>query len=101
MRKLTKSYEEHLAESLQDPEEAAAYLTAALEDEDPRMFLLALQDVATARGIGMSDLATAAKLNRENLYRILSEKGNPQFSSLKAVLEALDFQLAIQSKQAG
>ncbi len=42
----TISYEEHLFERLKNPKEAAAYLNAALEDEDPRVFLVALKDVA-------------------------------------------------------
>ena len=38
--------------------------------------MLALRDVADAKGI--SDLAIKSGLNRGNMYRILSEKGNPQ-----------------------
>ena len=96
----SKSYQEALIESLQEPQEAAAYLTAALEDSDPAVFLLALRDVAEAHGAGMTKLAEQAKLNRENLYRMLSEKGNPELRSLGAVLEALGFRLAITVKEA-
>lgn len=46
----TKKYKEHLLKSLQDPKEAAAYLDACLEDGDLHVFLLALKDVAEARG---------------------------------------------------
>jgi DNA-binding phage protein len=45
-----KKYKEHLLEQLQDPEEAAAYLNAALHDEDPYAFLLALRNIAEAQG---------------------------------------------------
>src|SRR5262245_40013511 len=76
MSKLTKDYRESLLEALQDPEEAAAYLTAALEEGDPAVFLLALRHVAEAKG--MSSVAAKAQLNRESLYRMLSERGNPQ-----------------------
>ena len=38
----TKSYKKHLLKSLQDPEEAVAYLYACLEDEDPRIFFIGL-----------------------------------------------------------
>lgn len=55
---------------MKDPEETAAYLDAGLEDGDPQVFLLALRDVAEARGI--SKLATETKLNRESMYRMLS-----------------------------
>jgi probable addiction module antidote protein len=92
MNVLTKSYRDSLLESLQDPAEAAAYLDAALEDEDSRVFLLALRDVAEARGI--SQVAAEADLNRESLYRMLSEEGNPRLSSLEAVLRAFGLRLA-------
>jgi probable addiction module antidote protein len=97
MNKLTKSYRDSLLESLQDPEEAAAYLDAALEDEDSRVFLLALRDVAEARGI--SSVAAEADLNRESLYRMLSEEGNPRLSSLDALLRALGLRLAVEVRE--
>jgi probable addiction module antidote protein len=94
MNMLTKSYRDSLLESLQDQAEAAAYLDAALEDEDSRVFLLALRDVAEARGI--SHVAAEADLNRESLYRMLSEEGNPRLSSLDALLRALGLRLAVE-----
>ncbi|MCI0382310.1 MAG: hypothetical protein L0207_04590 [Chlamydiae bacterium] len=44
-----KNYKKHLLEQLQDPEEATAYLNAALHDDDPHVFLLALRDIAEAK----------------------------------------------------
>jgi probable addiction module antidote protein len=90
----SRSYDETLKESLSDPEEAAAYLNAALEDGDPAVFLLALKDVANVHG-GIAQVAQAAKLNREGLYRMLSENGNPTVNSLNALLHALGLRLAI------
>lgn len=95
----SKSYQEELIGDLKDPSEAAAYLSAALEDEDPKVFLLALRDVAEARG-GMTKLSEATKLNRENLYKMLSEKGNPELHSLEALLHALGLRLAIEVRRA-
>lgn len=86
-------YVEMLRERLQDPIKAAAYLDAALEDGDPEVFLLALRDVAEARG--MSQVAQEADLNRENLYRMLSKQGNPQLSSLRALLAGLGLRLSV------
>lgn len=43
-------YHDELIKSLQDPEEAREYLNAALMDEDPRIFLLALRNVVEAQG---------------------------------------------------
>jgi probable addiction module antidote protein len=97
MTKLTKSYQESLLTALQDPAEAAAYLNAALEEGDRALFLRALRNVAEAKGF--SHLATEAHLNRESLYRMLSEQGNPQLSSLTALLDALNLRLAVTVKE--
>ncbi len=88
-----------LMESLKDPLEAAEYLNAALEDGEPEVFLLALRDVVDSHG-GMSKLAASTSLNRENLYRMLSCKGNPEFFSLSSVLSAVGFRLAVGPKSA-
>jgi probable addiction module antidote protein len=60
----------------QGSQESGAYLNAALDDGDPKVFLLALRNVAVARG-GMVKIARTCKLNRESLYRMLSKQGNP------------------------
>jgi len=89
-----RTYDETLKETLSDPEEAAAYLNAALEEGDPAVFLLALKDVANIHG-GVARVAQAANLNRENLYRMLSGNGNPTVNSLNALLHTLGLRLAI------
>lgn len=93
------SYDQYLVRSLTNPKRAKAYLNAALEDEDPRVFLIALRNVAKARG-SMSELAATSQLNRENMYRMLSKKGNPSLQSLGALLSSLGFRLAVESKDA-
>ncbi len=101
MTKRTKSYQAALLESLKDPEEAAAYLNAALEEERENaeeLFLLALRNVAEARGI--TKIAAAAALNRESVYRALSAKGNPRLSTLGALLNTLGLRLAVEVKAA-
>ena len=99
MARRTVPYEDILHRDLQDLEEAAAYLNAALEDASENgadIFLLALRDVAKARGI--RQLAQDTQLSRESLYRTLSRKGNPRFSTLKAVLESVGLKLAVKVK---
>lgn len=91
---ISRDYEDFLSELLQDPQEARDYLNAALEDEDYRVFLLALRDVAKAFGI--SRISSEAKLNRESLYKTLSENGNPQISSLVALLRAVGVRLTTE-----
>jgi len=96
----SRRYEDVLDEDLRDPTEAVAYLNACLEDGDPEVFLLALRDVARARG-GVARLAEATDLNREHLYRMLSENGNPELRSLELLLDALGLRLSIALKDAG
>lgn len=94
---LTKKHDDFLVESLQDPQEITAYLNVALEDAfeqgDFRLFLLALRDVAVAKG--MRKVASRAKLNRESLYRMLSDQGNPELSSLWALLKTMGIKLSV------
>jgi probable addiction module antidote protein len=89
-------YQEQLIRELEDPNEAREYLNAALMDEDPRIFLLALKNVLEAQGDDMTAIAKKTKLNRENLYRILSKKGNPKLTSIISLLKAIGLHLAVQ-----
>ena len=93
-----RSYREYMRDSIKDPLEAAAYLNAAAESDDSRAFLLALKDVIDVHG-GVSQLARKTKLNRGNLYRILSGKGFPRFDNLTKLLDASGFVITIQPKK--
>jgi len=95
-RKPSADYQQDLHARLKDPDYAAAYLNAATEEER-EVFLLALRNVAEAQG--MAALARKAHVNRESLYRTLSPKGNPQLSTLEAVLAVFGLQLAVQKKK--
>ena len=88
---LTSDYKDFLLERLNDPEYAADYLSACAEERED-IFLLGLRNVAEALG-GIAQLAEDTELNRESLYRMLSEDGNPRLSSLFAVLNAVGMQL--------
>lgn len=95
----TTSYHEQLIASLRNRDEATTYLKVALEeyeeDGDTTAFLLALRNVAEAEG-GMTTLAEKTRLNRQNLYRIMSGSGNPTFQTLDNILHALGFRLSIE-----
>jgi probable addiction module antidote protein len=79
-----------------NPNFAAEYLKAALEDADePRVLLIALRRVAQARGI--ASVARAAGIERESLYRALSAKGNPRLSTLFAVAKAVGLKLTVEA----
>lgn len=91
-------YEPRLIASLKDPEEAAAYLNAAIEEGDRGVLMLALRHVAQAQG-GVATIARKAKLTREAAYRMLSQEGNPELKSLTAVLAAAGLQLSVRPSQ--
>jgi probable addiction module antidote protein len=82
---------------LQDPGYASEYLNEALQEESQEMFMLALRDVAKAKGIALATKETS--LNRETLYRMLSKKGNPNLSSLNKLLDTLGLTLTIGLKE--
>ena len=94
MKKISEKYENNLKKDLLDPVEAAEYLNAALEDGSQEVFLMALKDIANAKGI--SEIARETKLNRENLYRIFSTQGNPKLKSLNSVLHSVGLKLSIE-----
>lgn len=96
MRKLRK-FEEYLDESLKDPVEAANYLNAAYEEGED-VFLVALLDVA--RSHGMTTLAKSTGLQREGLYKMLSKKGNPEYRSLRAILDSVGLKIDFRPKKA-
>ena len=86
-----------VAELRRDPEFAAEYLKAALEDTDePRVLLIALRHLAEAKG-GIAKIAKAAGVERESLYRALSTRGNPRLSTLTAVTKALGLKLTVEA----
>ncbi len=95
-RKPSISHEEALIRELRDdPAFAAEYLQAALEETDePAVLLIALRQIAKARGIAR--VARAARIERESLYRALSRRGNPRLTTLMAVTKALGLTLTVR-----
>jgi probable addiction module antidote protein len=84
-----------IAEIRHNPEFAASYLAAAMENTDqPGVLLIALRQIAEARG-GMTKVARDAGLQRESLYRALSKRGNPRLTTLLAVIQALGMTLTV------
>jgi probable addiction module antidote protein len=75
------------AKYLQDDEAIAEYMTAILEANDPDLLLLALSDVARAKG--MSQVAKDAGLGRESLYKALAPSAKPRFETVMKVAKAL------------
>ena len=93
MNALTQDYTAGLVEDLKDPHEAAAYLNAALEDDSEDVFLLALQDVMTAKGVGGQIFATETQHEKQ-----VEMAADPHLSSVLLLLENMGLRLAVAVK---
>ena len=82
------------AQYLDDEDAIAEYMTAVFEADDPDLLLLALGDVARARG--MAQVAKDAGLGRESLYKALSPGAKPRFDTVLKVARALGVRFAAQ-----
>ncbi len=80
------------ADYLDDEETIAEYITAALEDSNPDVFLTAVRDVARARG--MTQLAKDTGLGRESLYKALTPGAKPRYDTMLKLLHALGVKLS-------
>jgi probable addiction module antidote protein len=95
MPKRTVEYGSWLKEQLKDPRIADNYLRGVLRDS-PEMFPKALRKVAEARGLALSKIAETAGVERESVYRMLSETGNPTWQSLRGIVKALSLRLTLE-----
>ena len=80
------------ADYLSDEDTIAEYITAALEDSNPDVFLTAVRDVARARG--MAQLAKDAGVGRESLYKALTPGAKPRYDTMLKLLHALGVKLS-------
>ena len=87
--KTTKKWD--VVDFLKTEEDMAAYLEAALEENDSTLVAAALGDIARAKG--MTHIAKGAGLGRESLYKALSLDGNPEFSTILKIVSALGLKL--------
>jgi len=83
-----------IASHLDNEQLIAEYLTAAAEEEDPRVLFAAIVEVAKSRGL--AQVAAAAGIGRESLAAALSGDGAPSFETIRAVLLGLGVKLAIE-----
>lgn len=91
-----RSHDDAMADLLQgDPQIAAATLDAILADGDQGEFLVTLRQMTKAFG-GLPAVPKSAELNPTQLYRTLSETGNPELRSLSALLRSMGMRLSVQ-----
>jgi probable addiction module antidote protein len=84
------------ADFVRTPEEAALFLSDALDSGDPRVVAAALGVVARARGA--SQIAQAAGVSRASLYSGLSDAGNPTLGLMMSVLRELGLELRVSAR---
>ena len=87
------SYDDYMGESLKDPIEAAAYVEAVMELDDPAALLIALRYVAKAHG--MAEVARRADMGDKTLFKALSAEGNPTLTTVHKVLAAVGLRLSV------
>ena len=102
-KRCSVDYHEELINVLKNPEDAVAYLNAALEesllgDEESQQILLnALRNVAEAQG-GLGALAKKTHVRREVLYRVLSPEGNPELKTFTNLVHAMGLDLRFEQR---
>lgn len=89
-------FSEHFSVALRDPEVAAEYLMAAIEESDLDYFKVALGRVAKAHGI--SNIAQITEIPRATLYNILQENSNPSLANIQEILGACGLTITVTSK---
>jgi probable addiction module antidote protein len=94
MPKRSVEYRSWLLNRLSDPKISTGYLRSILRDS-PELFPKALRKVAEARGFAMSKVAESAGVERESVYRMLSDTGNPTWTNLRGIIKALGLHLTI------
>jgi probable addiction module antidote protein len=95
-----RPHDDAMAERFRDdPDYAVEMLNAILEDGDQAELLIALRQMAKAFG-GMQTVAEKAQLNPTQIYRTLSAEGNPELTSISAILRAMGMRLAVERVKA-
>jgi probable addiction module antidote protein len=92
------SYDDYMGESLKDPTEAAAYIDAVIELDDPAALLVALRHVVKAHE--MAEVARRADVGDKSLFKALSADGNPTLATVLKVLHAVGLRLSVVPENA-
>jgi probable addiction module antidote protein len=93
------SFDDYMVQSMKDPVQAAAYIEAVIDLEDPAALLVALRHVAKAHG--MAEVARRADVGDKTLFKALSATGNPTLATVHKVLAAVGLRLSVEPLKAG
>lgn len=92
------SFDDYLIKTMKDPAEAAAYIEAVMEQDDPATLLVALRQIAKAHG--MAEVARRADVGDKMLFKALSAEGNPTLTTVHKVLHAMGLRLSVVPEHA-
>ena len=84
-----------VSEYLDNEELIAEYLSAALEDKNPEVFVAAIGHIAKARG--MSEIAKKSGLGRESLYKAFAPGAKPRYETVQKVLNSLGVKVHVSA----
>ena len=93
------SFDDYMVQSMKDPAQAAAYIEAMVNLEDPAALLVALRHVAKAHG--MAEVARRADVGDKTLFKALSATGNPTLATVHKVLAAVGLRLSVEPLRVG
>lgn len=96
MAKGTK-FQEDLNRKLVNPEFAADFLAAAIEEDDEDFLSEALAKVVKVHGA--SKISEETGIARQAIYKMLSSDGNPSFKNVHKLLEAVGLELTVRPKK--
>lgn len=95
-----EKFSDYLKETLSNDIEAQSYLNIALEqlfiDHNKDLFLVALRRVIEAQG-GITKISKETNINRQHIYKMLSNKGNPTLDKMGSLLAAVGFKLKVET----
>ena len=95
-----QKFENYLKDQFKGEDNVKEYINAALEqyfeDHNKELFLASLKEVIKAKG-GVAEFSRHAHINRQHIYRMLSDKGNPSFDNIGSLLTALGLKLQVET----
>ncbi|MBT4837559.1 MAG: putative addiction module antidote protein [Methylococcales bacterium] len=82
------------ANNVKTDDDALEYLKIFMEENGTKGLIQGLNHLAKSKS--MTNLAKQAGLNRQSLYRTLSENGNPKLQTIDKIITALGYKLTIE-----
>ena len=96
MKRKKIDFKQDFYKELEDADSAETYLNDAMESGDTKLILLAVRDIAKVRGV--AEISKRTGIQREHLYTILSEVGNPTLENFSAIVDALGYELQVKKR---